>query len=419
MNPHFLRAQLLYQQNRFEQAMAECRQAIADDARNPMAYAILGLCLVELGKTNEAEEAARQAVAIAPDAARAYYALGIVLLKRNKYADAEQAADQALQYEPFTPEYLALLAQARISRKNWKGALEAAEQGLSLDAENVDCNNLRAMALVNLGRQSEAAATLSSTLQNDPTDATTHANLGWTMLQQGNDQQALHHFKESLRLDPTSEWAQAGLVEAMKARFWPYRILLRVFLWANRFSDGVKIAVLLGAYFGNQILRSVEANYPKLAPFVAPLTIAYFILVLITWFGVPLANLALMAHPLGRMALPPRAKRHALMIAACLLTILFAYVSYLMTEDPWHVILGLTAFFLMFPISTWNAAGEGRTRKMLGWYTLALLALAAYLLIAPLLMQVPGLLIWWDIFRWGCILSSFVAVGLPLRSRVR
>lgn len=419
MNPHLLRAQLVYQQSRYDQAVTELRQAIADDSQNAQAFALLGLCLVEQGKTNEAEEAARTAVGLEPSLANVHYALGIVLLKRNKFADTEKAAEQALQYDPFTPEYLALLAQARIGRKNWKGALEAAEQGLLLDAEHVDCNNLRAMALVNLGRQGEAAATLSSTLQNDPTDAVTHANLGWTFLQQGNHQQALHHFKESLRLNPTSEWAQAGLIEAMKARFWPYRLLLRLFLWSNRFSEGVKLAVLLGAYFGNQFLRSVQQNNPQLAPWIAPITIAYLLFVLITWFGVPLANLALMVHPLGRMALKPRDKLHAVLTGVCLLIILFATCCYYSSDDDWYVILGLAAFFLMFPMSTWNASPDGWPRQFMLLYALALLVLAIFILTNVAIRPFRGAMNLWEVFTWGCILSSFVAVALPLRSRMR
>ena len=113
----------------------------------------------------------------------------------------------------------------------------AAERGLAIDPEHNVCTNLRAMALVQLGRKDEAAETLGSALANDPENALTHANQGWALLHQGDHQRALEHFREALRIDPELEWAQAGIVEALKAQYLIYRLMLRFFLWMGRQSQ--------------------------------------------------------------------------------------------------------------------------------------------------------------------------------------
>ena len=69
----------------------------------------------------------------------------------------------------------------------------------------------------------------------DPDDAFSHANQGWTLLEQGNRKKAMEHFRESLRLDPTNGWAQAGLVEAIKAGNPVYAVMLKYFLWIQFF----------------------------------------------------------------------------------------------------------------------------------------------------------------------------------------
>ena len=51
----------------------------------------------------------------------------------------------------------------------------------------------------------------------------------------GDFRGALEHFREALRLNPSPEWARAGLVEALKARY-PSAASLRYFLWMSTLS---------------------------------------------------------------------------------------------------------------------------------------------------------------------------------------
>ena len=62
------------------------------------------------------------------------------------------------------------------------------------------------------------------------------------VLHQAQPKAALEHFREALRLDPNLQYAQAGIVEALKARNPIYRWMLGYFLWMGRLSDRAKWA---------------------------------------------------------------------------------------------------------------------------------------------------------------------------------
>src|SRR6185436_9021657 len=108
-----------------------------------------------------------------------------------------------------------------------------------------------------------------------PENAFTHANQGWTYLNKGEPKKALEHFRESLRLDPANEWARHGIVEALKARNIIYAVMLKYFLWMARLSRGARWGIILGGYFGIQLLASMARSNPAIAPWILPLRILY------------------------------------------------------------------------------------------------------------------------------------------------
>ena len=55
MNPHLQRASLLLEQSRFDLAEKEIRRALASDPDNAMSHALLGLCLANSEKFDDAQ----------------------------------------------------------------------------------------------------------------------------------------------------------------------------------------------------------------------------------------------------------------------------------------------------------------------------------------------------------------------------
>jgi tetratricopeptide (TPR) repeat protein len=384
VNANLQRALLLFGQSRYEMADAELRQSLANDPDDAYAHALLGLCLGKQKQFKPATEQAEQAVHLAPDFAFAHYALADILHDRDRNEEALAAINEALRLDSSEADYFALLSAIRISEKHWTESLEAAERGLQLDSEHIGCTNLRAIALVKLGRKAEAGQTIGAALAKNPDNAVTHANQGWTLLEQSQPKKALEHFREALRLDPENEWARAGIVEALKARNFVYAIMLRYFLWMSRLSSRAQWAIILGGYFGNQLLGGVAKSNPELAPWVLPLRILYVAFALLTWTADPLFNLLLRLNRFGRLVLTREQIVSTNWIGSCLLLALLALAAFLLSDFSAPFLLAAAVFgFLVLPLAGTFKCAEGWPRKAMAAYTGAMAAagIAAILLL--------------------------------------
>src|SRR5262249_15088868 len=148
MGVYLDRALVLFEQSRHDLAERELVQELAAEPNNPLAHALLGLCLSKRKEFKQATEAAQMAVHLAPDMAFAHYALGSVYHDRDRLTEAMIAVCEAIRLNPADAAYYALESAIRFDQRDWPLALEAAERGLRIDPEHVSCNNLRAMALV-------------------------------------------------------------------------------------------------------------------------------------------------------------------------------------------------------------------------------------------------------------------------------
>ncbi len=416
------RGVLLLQQGRYELADREFRQDLAQDPDSPLSHAYLALCLVRAGRKDDALREAEEAIRCAPGLAFSHYVRGAVLQDRRRLPEAEAEALEAIRLDPEDADYRALLASIAIGRRDWHRALEVADSGLALDAEHAACLNLRAMALVQLGRKDEAAATLGEALADDPENADTHANQGWALLHRGEHARALEHFREALRIEPGSEWARLGIVEALKARYLVYRLMLRFFLWIGRQSSIAQWGLILGFVFGRQILAGLAKSNPALAPIITPIIVLSFAFLMMTWIASPLFNLALRFNKFGRLALSREQTTESNWIGGSVLLALLSGLAYLATGRlaPFFAIMYFG--FLLFPLAITFRMPAGRPRLLAVLYTAAVAVLGAtsiaWLTTVPMLRvrDAATPLALWQYFTWGAVLSSwlgtFAAQGL-------
>ena len=354
-------------------AEKELRQFLAATPENAFALAVLAISLAELRRRDEAEAAAREAIGHEPDLAFAHYALARVLTDRNRLDDASAAIREAVRLEPDDADYHGMNAAIELGKERWQAALDAAETGLQMDPEHVTCNNLRAMALVKLGRQNEAGNTIDNALSREPDNSFSHANKGWTLLEQGRRKEALAHFQESLRLEPGNEWAREGMVEALKAGNPIYAVALKYFLWMQKLSSGARWGIIVAGYFGNRLLGQIASSNPDWAPWIAPVRILYISFVLLTWLAVPVFNLFLFAHPLGRHALNGEERRQATSVGLCFA---IAFLLALGALNPAFRSANLFAAMIMgllaIPVAAVYSCHEGWPRKTMAAIAIAL-----------------------------------------------
>lgn len=371
---HFARAQLLIAHSRYQEAIGELHQQLAEDPNNPLVHSQLGLCLCELKQYAEATDEAQRAIHLGPDQSFSHFALAEVLFARKRFKEALPVAQEALRLDPQEPQTFGLISRIHFAQSRWQAALDAATEGLAFDPEDVVCSNLRAMSLVKLGRKAEAGATIDTALARNPEVALTHANQGWTLLQRGQPQKAMEHFREALRIDPELEWARLGIVEAMKAKHGVYRWMLVWFFWMSRLPPRTQWIVVVGGYVGFQFLRQAEADHPDWSVWITPLTIAYIVFGLMTWIADPLFNLLLRLNRFGRLALSREQVVASNWLACCLGPALAALAVYLATGDLEVRFAAIVFGLLCIPVSAIYRCDRGKPRTLMAWYTIALAA---------------------------------------------
>ncbi len=422
MDVSLARAQVLLEQSRYDLAEKELRQALGANPGLAMAHALLAICHVEREKYDDATREAREAIALEPGLPYVHYVHAIVLHRRRRNDEALRALSEALALDPDHPHFHGLAAQIHLDERRWTRALEEADAGLRLDAGDVHCTNLRAAALVHLGRRDEAGAAMEGALARDPDNAVSHANQGWTLLHAGDPKKAMEHFRESLRLDPNSDWAKAGIVEALKAHNIVYGLMLRYFLFMSRLGGGARWGLIVGGYVGNRFLVKLANSSPALAPWIWPIVATYVAFCVMTWIAYPLFNLFLRLHPVGKYALSDDQRRGATWVGACLFLALACLVGWLGFHVPLTELGAIVFGFLLLPLSGTFGCSSGWPRRLMASYT-GLLFLSQLGIVALILFwtgtvdagqRIVGTLN--QLFLWGCILSGFVANAL---ARVR
>jgi tetratricopeptide (TPR) repeat protein len=401
MNTQIERARLLIDQSRYELAIKELQKALAETPDDPVAHGLMAICLAEQKKFAHAYNEARQAVTLAPDLPYAQYILAYVRFQGDLLPEAEQAINKALQLDPWDADYFALLAQIKYRQKRWRDALAAAESGLEIESEHLTCANLRAMALNQVGRGEEAGRMLEDALARDPENALTHANQGWTALQRGDARKALEHFRESLRIDPTNDWARSGMVEALKGRYFIYRLMLKYHFLMSRMSGRSQWFLLIGLYFVARII-----------PF---LFIPYLIFVFFSWTSDPLSNLLLRLNRYGRLLLTREEIVASNIVGGLLLAATVSLPIAAMTVQAPAVIAAAGCIMMTIPVSGSFSIEKPRPRKALLIYT----AVMGALLIASIAMSLFGSNIYGAplaVFVIGFFLFSWIANGINMRS---
>ncbi|RZK62924.1 MAG: tetratricopeptide repeat protein, partial [Hymenobacter sp.] len=331
------RVQLLMQQNRPALAAAELRRQLARDPHEPVAHTLLALCLLDLDTPAEAQEAAELAIHLDPEYDLAFYALALAQHQQHRPPEALAAINQALALDPADADYYHVLGTLRLEAGQWPAALQATSTGLNFDAEHAGLHSLQARALARQGQRAAAAQAAREALSYGAESSSVQAQAGWVALETNRPQEALGYFQEALRLNPNSEFARAGLVEALKARHWVYRTFMRFIYWSSSLDAGLRRGLFLGAWVVARVV-------PKLLP-------VYLAFAYLSWFSDVLFESLLRLNRYGRYALSAEQQRHSNHFLALLGTGAAAFgAAWAWPAVPGLGALGFVALGLLFPL---------------------------------------------------------------------
>ncbi len=383
MDNHLYRAQILIEQGRYKDAEIELGQQLGQSPNDPSIFALLSICKHEQGASEEALQLIEQSISLMPDEPNYLYLCGKYHLEAGKYDKAEQLIDNAIVLEANDADYYMAKAVIKSRKKLWQEALDCANIGLNINPAHIGCLNIRSQSLVKLDNKEAAYDTIQEALYYDPENSYTHSNVGWGVLEQGDHKKALEHFKTALKLDPTNEWAKAGLVEALKARYWLYRIFLQYSFWISNLQSKSQWLVLIGFYASSRILNYLGEQFPSLNPFVTPLITIYIIFAISSWIITPLSNLFLRINKYGRYALDKNQIKSSNYVGISLLISILSIIVYFIKPIEGFFALSIFCFLMMIPFAImYNHTGRGKKSYYLFIYIWIMFAIG---LIAVLL----------------------------------
>jgi len=393
------RVQLLMQQNRLPQAADELRRQLRLDPHEPVAHALLAICLLEdEQRLPQAQEEAELAIHLAPEYDFAFYALALAQHRQHRSKEALAAINQALALDPADASYYHVLGQLRLESGQWQAALQAARTGLGFDSEHAGLHGLEARALARQGRRDEASQAARAALGHGAESSDIQAQAGWVALETNRPHEALENFREALRLDPTSDYARAGLVEALKARYWVYRTFMRFMYWVSSLSAGLRRGLLVGAYV-------VARFVPVLLPF-------YLVFAYMSWFKDALFNSLLRVNRYGRYALSAAQTQHSNHFLALLGVAAGAGLGALLTHGdvPGLVTLAFVALGLLFPlVGTERLTARPKQQQYSRWAGWALAAVGVLCISLDMLgMNGQGTGQLFMVFLYGTVAYTWV-----------
>ena len=342
---------ILIQQKKFAEAERILKDLLAEDSNDIQYLTLLSEVNLQQDKYEVAGTIIDNAIGLSPDSPHLYYIKSRIAIHQNKYDEAEENIKRSIELDPYDADYFALLAHFKLSRKQFEEALEIANQALEIDAENILALNTRSTSLLKLDRKEESFDTIEGALREDPNNAYTHANYGWGLLEKGDHKKALVHFKEALKSNPNFEFAQSGMLEALKANSPVYRLFLKYSFWMSNLTSKYKWGVIIGFYVGFRVLKGIATLNETLRPYLTPLIIALALIAFSTWVIKPISNLFLRFNPYGQLLLKKNEKMSSNFVAASFATFLVGSLLYFIFSDEKFLTIAVFGFTMMLPFS--------------------------------------------------------------------
>jgi tetratricopeptide (TPR) repeat protein len=390
------KVEILIQQKKFSDAEKILRDLLTTDSGNIHYLSLLAEVNLQQDRLGSAKEIINNAIGLAPDAPYLFYMKARISIQEQNLVQAEADIRQAVEQNPYDADYFALLGHIKLHRKDFNEALNFANKSLEIDAENILGLNTRSSALLKLDKKEESFKTIEGALREDPNNAYTHANYGWGLLEKGNHEKALEHFREALKSDPGFQYAQAGMIQALKARHPFYRLFLRYAFWMGNLTAKYQWAVILGFYAGVRILRTIAEKNEAIAPYLIPLILLLSLFAFSTWVITPISNLFLRLNKYGQFLLDRNEKMSSNFVGLSLLTCFLGLILFFILSDEKYLTIAAYGFAMMVPFSVMFSPSKHR-------YSLLIYAVS---------MAVVGLIAIGVAMNTGEIFNTFTAIFL-------
>lgn len=156
----------------------------------------LGLCMMNLGRYEEAIEAFRRNIRLVGPT---YFHMGLVLLRMKKYEPALEYFKNALDIAPDDPEYLDLIGQTYTELGRYKFAEKYLRKAIKKDPKHALSHyDLGVLLAKRKTRRAEALRFFMTAIKLDPNNAWAYYSAACLYALAGDKKQALKYLKQSL-----------------------------------------------------------------------------------------------------------------------------------------------------------------------------------------------------------------------------
>ena len=228
---HLNLSKALFLENRFEEALAAARIAVAQRADSHDALVNVAAALGELERYDEAEGHLRRAIEIAPDEEAAepvenlvvmLYRRGDKLVQSERHHEAIAGWQEALEYT--SDRSVAFSLHIKMGRAEWarSGSPDAAahhyERALAIDGGNAAALGDLASLRIAQERYDEAVGLFERAIDEAPDEPRLHAGRGYALYRIGRADAAVESLERALELNPEDAEARAHLALARASR---------------------------------------------------------------------------------------------------------------------------------------------------------------------------------------------------------
>lgn len=193
-----------FQTSEFEKAAEYYTQALSGGRTDAVILNNKGLCLLQLGRDQDALPLFQQALAQRP-APEILVNCALSLNRLKRHAEALSCYERAQRKNYSSLELLVNKGYTLFHLKRYDEAVLCFEMAqTAAPNDTVILNNLAACFLKG-GRFDAAAESYRAALENAPHDAALHNNYGLCLERQKMHAEALHHYERALELDETEQ----------------------------------------------------------------------------------------------------------------------------------------------------------------------------------------------------------------------
>lgn len=367
------RLEILFAQHRFDDAEKLLLGFLEQYPTNDYAQYMLAVVYFNQNKLELCRNLIDPLIAENPEETE-YLGLSVRLdISQELFASADEKCEMLISQDPENPEFYNLLATSKFRQRKYDKALFFAQKALETDPENLVALNLKSTLSGILGKEEDAFLSINEALQQDPNNDWTIANHGRQLLNQGKVQEALERFKEALSINPNNALAQYGLTEALKSRFWPYKMFYKYQMLMSRLNSNQIWGIMIVAFILMRFLQTTADNNPDLAIFLMPLIYIIVAVFLSTWLMTPLMNLYLLTNKYGRLLLDDDDKKSAKYVGYSLSAAVFFAILLVITKAKGLDLAALFFIALMIPLGSMYNPPKAKDKDRMFMITMGIL----------------------------------------------